>query len=173
MLFTHDPRFNPERASNIHLRQEQKEAYDAAFREYGIDTDRVVYIEAKKNYCGESPKHYEDFLKYYNVDKNVLILHDGGNAFKRKKTSIFEENGYEKHVTYPSAVHQYLSPNDNKLHGVKARWKEKYYKFEDSISPSLYLMQLIDERTTEHSYTYFQNNLLGIVKSDLDYIIGG
>jgi transposase len=173
ILYTHDPRFNPDRPINTELRIVQKEAYNAAFDKYGISNDRVVYIESTKHYCGESSVLYEHFLDHYKVEKNVLILHDGGNAFKRESTSIFEENGYKNHVTYPAAVHQYLSPNDNKLHGIKAAWKQNYYKMDDSISPSLSLMQLIDLDSKKNSYTYFQNNLLDVTKGDLDYIIGG
>jgi hypothetical protein len=75
-------------------------------------------------------------------------------------------------VTYPTDVHQFLSPNDNKLHGCKSPWKEEYYNFENGVSSSLRLMNLIDLDTVKNSKTYFRNNLFNVKKSDLDEIIG-
>jgi hypothetical protein len=62
-------------------------------------------------------KFYEHFLNDYQIPKNALILHDGGKAFKRQKTSIFDTLGFKNHVAYPTDVHQFLSSNDNNLHG--------------------------------------------------------
>jgi transposase len=171
MLFTYDPKFNPEQKKTSRGKLIKTEL-DTALDKYGVSRHCVVYKSNKKNYCGEAAELYEYFLDYYEIDKNVLILHDGGNAFKRGKTSIFDAKGFTNHLTYPAAVHQYLSPNDNKLHGVKAKWKKKYWELGDSISPSLYLMQLIDCDNTKHSYRYFQNNLIKVSKASLDGIIG-
>ena len=99
-------------------------------------------------------------------------MHDGGNAYKRGKTSILETLGFKDHVSYPSDVHQWLSPNDNKLHGCKAIWHEEYYKFESGVSASIRLMSLIDLETEKNAKTYFRNNLFNVKKSDLDEVIG-
>ena len=75
------------------------------------------------------------------------------------------------HVTYE--VHQFLSPNDNKLHGCKQKWYAEYPQLlgEDSVCLPLRLMQLLDEETELHSKKYFHNNLLGVKRSDLDRML--
>ncbi len=120
----------------------------------------------------EAPEVYEQFLKHYDIPKNDLILHDGGKAFKRQKASIFDNLGFKNHVTYPSDVHQFVSPNDNKLHGCKSIRYEKYSEIQSGVSASLRLMEPIDLATVENSKTYFQNNLFNVKKSDLDEVLG-
>ena len=143
---------------------------------YGITEDRVIYTNSTKNFYGESPEVYETFLGSFKgpraIPREALILHDGGRAFKRQKESILESAGFNNHVEYPTDVHQYLSPNDNRLHGCKAAWYEEYHKLEGSVAPTLRLMQLIDLETTSRSKIYFQNNLLRVKKSDLKRVIG-
>jgi len=80
--------------------------------------------------------------------------------------------GFEEHVTYPADVHQYLSPNDNKLHGCKAKWYQGYYEEEGEVEHSLRLMKLLDEETVANSKRYFDNNLIKVKKSDLDAMLG-
>ena len=80
------------------------------------------YLKSTYHYWGECADMYEDFLRRYDIERDVLILHDGGNAFKRRKVSIFDSMGFANHEEYPSDIHQYMSPNDNKLHGCKAAW---------------------------------------------------
>jgi hypothetical protein len=101
-----------------------------------------------------------------------LFLHDGGKAFKRQKTSIFDNLGFKNHVTYPTDVHQYLSPNDNKLHGCKSSWEKEYYNFPSGVSSSFRLMNLIDLDAVKNSKTYFRRNLFNVKKSDFDKVIG-
>jgi hypothetical protein len=111
-------------------------------------------------------------LNHYQIPKNALILHEGGKAFKRQKTSVFDNLGFKNHVAYPTDVHQFLSPNDNNLHCCKATWTEEYHDFENEVSSSIRLMNLIDLDTVNNSKTYFRNNLSNVKKSDLDEIIG-
>ena len=170
-LYTHDPKMAKEQKKTDRGKRVRSE-FEEALDKYNITEDRIVYQKSTKHYLAESPDVYEDFLKHYNIPKNHLILHDGGNGFKRQKTSIFDTNGYKNHVTYPTDVHQWLSPNDNRLHGCKAKWKEEYYKFPNEVSSSLRLMQLIDLDTLKNSKSYFQKNLFKVTKGDLDEIIG-
>lgn len=176
VLYTHNVKANPVQANtergNLILLE-----FKTKCEKYGIHPSRVNYIPGnKKYYVGEKPEMYEHFIKMYEakgvLPRGALILHDGGNAFKRGNESIFPALGFTNHETYASAVHQFLSPNDNKLHGVKATWSKEYYKFEagDTISASLRLMQLLDE-ATHHSRQYFRDNLTGVKESDLNRII--
>lgn len=174
VLFTFDPRMGP--GTNGPVGKAKREHFMRMLAKFGIAEDRIIYKKSLKHLYAECPDMYELFLKRYKAQgvlgRADLFLHDGGRAFKRKKVSIFDSLKLGNHVTYPADVHQYLSPNDNKLHGCKAKWAAEYYKFEDEISPSLRLMQLIDLETTKHSKKYFGNNLLNVKKSDLVDIIG-
>lgn len=175
LLFTHDPKMAKTQKNTPRGKRVRAE-FEEALNEFGITEDRIIYEKSSKNYFAESPDLYENFLERYEtkkkVSKNDLILHDGGKAFKRQKTSIFDNLGFTNHVAYPTDVHQFLSPNDNKLHGCKSTWKQEYYKFENEVSASLRLMNLIDLDTVENSKTYFRKNLFNVKRSDLDEVIG-
>jgi hypothetical protein len=171
LLFTYDPKMAKEQKKTERGKRVRTE-FEEALKEYDITEDRIIYVKSDKNYFAESPDVYEHFLKHYQIPQNALILHDGGKAFKRKKTSIFDNFGFTNHVTYPTDVHQFLSPNDNKLHGCKSTWYGEYYTFKNEVSSSLRLMNLIDLDTVKNSQTYFRENLFKVKKSDLDKIIG-
>ena len=99
-------------------------------------------------------------------------MHDGGKSFKIKKTSIFDANGYARHVEYPSEIHQYLSPNDNSLHGVKSTWKGMYFMDEGDVLAPIKLMRLIDEDSVKNSRYYFERNILCTKTSYMDEVLG-
>jgi hypothetical protein len=144
-----------------------------ALAKHGITDDRIVYCSSTKHYRGECSDIYEQFLLTSNVPKETLILHDGGNAYKRQQTSIFESNDFLNHVVYPSNVHQWLSPNGNNLHGCKTVWKEEYYDFENDIEAPLRLMRLIDLDCVNNSRHYFQRNLFNIKRSQIEQVMRG
>jgi len=175
LMWTMDPRFRPVNKNTTRGRAID-DALTEALEYYNISRDRIFYIESSKHLVGESPDLYEAFVEFYRkrgtMKKTDLILHDGGNAFKRANVSIFDAKGYTNHVTYPAEVHQYLSPNDNNLHGCKAKWYADYAGIKDSICSSLHLMELIDLDTVKNSKKYFQNNLLKVKQSGLVGIIG-
>jgi hypothetical protein len=81
---------------------------------------------------------------------------------------MFDNLGFKNHVAYPTDVHQFLSPNDNKLHGCKSIRYEEYYKFDNAVSSSLRLVNLIDLYTVKNSKSYFGKNLINVKKSNLD-----
>lgn len=171
MLFTRNPKMAPEQKNTVRGRK-LREEFEASLKRYNITEDRIVYIKAPKHFTGESPEIYEQFLTRNKVPKNVLILHDGGNAFKRGSRSILEEMGYANHVVYPTEVHQYLSPNDNNLHGCKAAWREQYYDFVLDVEAPLRLMELIDQDSVKNARYYFKRNLLNVTRFSVDELLG-
>ena len=130
------------------------------------------YLKSAKHFRAECPEIYKHFLGYYDIPRDTLILHDGGRAYKVGSKSIFEELGFTNDETYPSEVHQYLSPNDNSLHGCKSKWAEEYYDFDDTVSGPLRLMQLLDADTEKNSKMYFRRNMFAVTKAYLDSFIG-
>ena len=74
------------------------------------------------------------------------------------------------HVEYPSAVHQYLSPNDNKVHGVKSVWYQEYEELDD-VTRTLRLMQLLDQETEKNGARYFRENIFHLKKAQVPGIV--
>lgn len=138
-------------------------------KQFKIDPSRVHFCKDKGLFIGESPEIYRQFLE--NVDRDVTVFHDGGHSFKQNGVSIFDSLGFKHHVTYPSEVHQYLSPNDFHLHGVKNGWRKEYPKFRDDISATLRLMQLIDQDIVKNSKNYFNDNILSAKKSHVQAVV--
>ena len=170
ICFTHNPQLNLEQKNTQHG-NEIAAAIRADMKAYGIEEWRIIYEKSGKHFRGEKDFMYEKALELNKVDKSCLILHDGGNAHKRSKKSIYELAGFRDHEAYPSSVHQWLSPNDNNLHGVKAVWSAEYYKFESDRQSTLRLMQLLDSYQRTHSKRDFERNLLRAKKSTLDEIM--
>ena len=170
IVITHNPALNPKHG----WKRVRAETKALAFR-YGIDSSRVIYIPSTKRYPGEKPFMYERFIKRYMdtgaIPPDALILRDNGNAFTPKKLcgdSIFAKFELED-FPYPAAVHQYLSPNDNKLHGCKAQWYRDYHKYESGVEATFALMRLIDEGQ-RNCGKYFRHNILEVNESDLDLL---
>lgn len=64
-------------------------------------------------------------------------------------------------MTYPPPVHQYLSPNDNHLHGVaKKRWRALGLDHSDDVLSTLTLMHCIDQISESSIQTWFRRNFL-------------
>lgn len=132
MLFTYNPAFKSPAAKSF-------------FTKYGIDPRRVVVIDqprgGKRVYATESADMVSAFFKLHTVNKSDHILSDGGNSFTVKKVDIFADLGYKQHAVYPAPVHQYLSPNDNRLHGVaKRRWRAAKIDYSNDVESSLHLL---------------------------------
>lgn len=169
MMYTHDKNMSMDQLDTVRGRAIVAKLV-ATMAEFGIDPQRVVHWESGRRWCSESPEMYEHFLNAQaksELPDDALIMHDGGGAFKRAKASIFPDLGLPNHVTYPAAVHQWLSPNDNNLHGVKAAWAEEYRELGDSVRRSLRLMQLIDLDTVQNSKKYFLRNLIKVKECEV------
>lgn len=151
----------------------------------GVAEDRIVYdgkLEGEKGtFCQEYKDMIRDFLEYHAeklAGKNIIFLSDNGNAFKDGEESLIEKLGYGKHIFYPACVHQYLSPNDNRLHGVaKAIWRSMFTDFTDDVKCSVALMECLDRVPAQHIREWFRSNLFldgGIVRDeDVKQLISG
>ena len=81
----------------------------------------------------------------YAIEKDCTVLSDNGNAFKDDGVDIFDALGFKLHRSFPAAVHQYLSPNDNRLHGAaKKAWIEAMVDFSDDVLAWCYLTNHLD-----------------------------
>ncbi len=162
MIFSYNPAF-AEKAARTKTERETRRRVREVAGKMGINLSRVVYlgVEAreKRTYVAESPEIIESFLRF-NVVPEGVIFSDGGKSFKRKKVDVIANLGHQ-HVTYPAAVHQYLSPNDNRLHGeAKNKWRAAQPNFDDDVYSSLLLMQCIDNVPTENIEGWFTKNFM-------------
>ena len=149
LLFTYDNRFRRDLKSTK-KRDEKLKWLDECLEKYNINPDRVIYAGKLKGdtrtYVSESPDLVERFFKHYGLAKGVVIFHDKGKSFLKDKQSIFPDIGFKDHFTYPPAVHQYLSPNDNRYHGIaKTKWRASGIDFSDNVKSSLYLLHCLDQ----------------------------
>jgi hypothetical protein len=151
MLFTYNPAFGKEDAEKY-------------FEKYGIDGTRVVVIGQpagkKKTYATECSSMVSAFFKHHTVNKDDHIMSDGGKSFMVRGVNIFDDLGYKKHAVYPSPVHQFLSPNDNRLHGVaKQRMRTAGIDLENDVESSLHLMWELDQVKPRLIKKWFNTNL--------------
>ena len=151
MLFTHNPAFRSEAAGEL-------------LEKFDIDPRRVVVIDqprgGKKVYATESADMVSAFFKLHTVNKTDHIMSDGGASFKVGNVDIFADLGYHQHAVYPPPVHQFLSPNDNRLHGVaKQRWRAADINFSNDVESSLQLLWELDQVKPALIRKWFNTNL--------------
>jgi hypothetical protein len=136
---------------------------DRCLEYYDIEHDRIEYVGKpvgeKGVYTSECADLVRRFFDKYEVPKGCTVLSDNGNSFKEDGKDIFYGLGFEHHYCYPAPVHQYLSPNDNRLHGAaKKAWRESGVDFSDDVLASCYFLNLLDWCHKDVS-TYFDHNL--------------
>ena len=177
VLFTYNSRF---RFDRIGRKQwvEDKEWLLHCMEHYEIDASRVVYMGKPQNesrvFMYEHTELVHRFFQIYPIMPSAIALSDNGNAVFPKGKSALEEMGFCKHVPYPAAVHQFLSPNDNRLHGTaKQSWRVSGIDFTDDVSASLSLLNLLDVELQTHGKTWFSRNILNLTKQSARDLITG
>jgi len=156
----------------------EREKLQGALVRYGIDPKRVIYIGSEKNetrtYASERAEFLCRFFELYRVRRKGVVFSDNGSAFFPGGVSALEALGFKKHVSYPAPVHQYLSPNDNRLHGTaKARWRSSGVDFKDDVESSLMLMSYLDADLKTHAKTWFRRNILELTAESAREMIRG
>jgi hypothetical protein len=175
MLFTYNSVFRRDRNPTARREGQKSNLGDCLWR-YGIDPDRVVYIGKttgeKEHYATESPRLLRLFFAKYNVHKDATILSDNGNSFFENGESVLKQLGFRKHECYPASVHQYLSPNDNRLHGTaKQSWRQSGVDYSDDIDSCLRLLWYLDRDIIKHSRHWFGRNMLNLTESGVDDLV--
>ena len=150
MLFTYNPDFRMERKSTFR-RTEMAVHLSQCLTECNIDEDRIVYVGSKKGerrtFVKESARLVRIFFEHHQVENlpSHVIFSDNGSAFWEEGESVLVDVGFEKHEFYPPDVHQFLSPNDNKLHGVaKQKWRKSGVDYRDDVKASIQLLMHLD-----------------------------
>jgi hypothetical protein len=145
ILYSRNPVFN-RNVNPTPRRTAIWDSIDKIFEKYGIDQSRIVYVPPEVGKKGKSmvpatAARVEDFFRGYEIEEGAIILSDGGDEF-----ADLEQLGFARHICYPGPVHQYLSPNDNKLHGdAKQRWRKSGVDFKDDPEALVSLLYYMDQ----------------------------
>jgi hypothetical protein len=119
---------------------------------------RIIYVGKEKgdsrSYVSESPALLRNFFEHYKVPKGAAILSDIGGSFVDQGKSVLLYIGFQRHVCYPAVVHQYLSPNDNRMYGTaKKIWRESYLDCNDDVKSCLFLLHRLYNDIRSHIYS--------------------
>lgn len=176
MLFTYNPEFRRDRNTTAR-RAALVQHFDDCLKEMDIDIKRIVYVgkekEESRTYVTESPALLRIFFKHYKIPKQAVILSDLGRSFVDQGKSVLLDFGFQKHVYYPAAVHQYLSPNDNRLHGTaKKVWRESNRDYKDDVRSSIFLLHCLDNDIQTQSKMWFDRNMIQLKETEVEELIG-
>lgn len=176
-LFTFNGKFRLDRVGRPAWARE-REALVAALARYRLEAGRVIYVGAEQNekhtYASESADLLRQFFGRYPIPEGVVVFSDNGAAFFPEGQSALEPLGFAKHVAYPAPVHQYLSPNDNRLHGTsKTRWRSSRVDFKNDVEASLMLLHYLDEDIQQYGATWFKRNILDLTAQSAGELIRG
>ena len=102
-----------------------------------------------------------------------MALSDNGNAFSENGESVLKALGFEEHHYYPAEVHQYLSGNDNRLHGTsKGSWRASGVDHSDDVDSCLMLLSLLDRDIIKYSKYWFNKNIIELKEEAVGDLIG-
>ena len=106
------------------------------------------------------------------MEVDCTLLSDNRRSLFEGGVSVLAEIGFENHETYPANVHQYISMNDNRLHGTsKQKWRNSGLDFSDDVESCLTLLKYFDEDTIKHIKYWFDRNLLELKESGVPDLI--
>ena len=145
---------------------------------YKIHRSRLIYIGKTKDekgvYVSESTDLIRRFWQIYRIPNGTVIYSDKGKAFFPGGASVLEELGFQQHESYPPAVHHYLSPNDNRLHGTaKQSWRHSGIDFTDDVESSLRLLNQLDSDICEKGKDWWNRNMLELTDKSVEDLITG
>jgi hypothetical protein len=151
VLYSFDPRYRTDKL-NTKRRREIHGELQAALTKHNIAPERVVYAGKEKGesrtYVAESAALVEHFFGFWKIPEGAVVLSDNGNSVattnNAEGVTPLISAGFKGHFTFPAAVHQFLSPNDNRLHGAaKQRWRKSGIN-KNSIESGIRLLADLD-----------------------------
>lgn len=183
----------PKLTENTHRKRANLRHHKSVLEELGLDGKRIIVLEkpppdekGSRTFVRESMHLLKNFIEYYwdeFQDKNDLVVYsDNGSAlFHRYEKKSPAEPVLEKEYNItqrrlPSAVHEYLSPNDNKFHGiVKAQWRSDPRVYSDdsrAVASFLHLCDQVSKDTVENMFIKnFKLDGGQVTKEDVEDIV--
>lgn len=128
-----------------------------------VDPDDIVWLESGKQYCKETRgiiKHFmERQISLGRIPVGSLIFSDQGGAFMSGGPPILSTFEGISTAQYIPSIHHFLSPNDNKFHGVaKKIWRGSTMDRTDDIACTISLMNTLNTISEESVKGWFQKN---------------
>lgn len=171
------------------LRRQKINMLSEFMEEFGIEATQVVVLprpagKRKAVYCKESAIIVKRFFEIYKeeMSKSIVMFHDCANFLSSVCDSLIDEGLLGENVEYPAAIHQYLSPNDNTLHGAaKSIWRNSEHYEGDQVTDvrsSLYLLSQLGRFEPKVVSGRFQKNffldklMTNITKDECRELIG-
>ena len=141
-------------------------------KKYSEKDERIVYdgklAKESRTFVCEYDGMVCDFLSYHKGTlkaQEVTYLTDNVSAFRNANGSVIEQLRFGKHVFYPACVHQYMSPNDNKLHGeAKAKCCSMFTSFDNDFECSVALMNCLDSISKDKIREWWVNNCFSLTE---------
>lgn len=174
LLFTFNPLFKTEKDYKTYSKAKKMtmtkkrlgriEEVDKWCAEYGVDRKRLIYLQPAKDsshYVQETADIVVRFFDHHSGlnRKRRVIFSDRGNAFKEDSQKILDALGFDCVIEYPSAPHMYISPNDERLHGIaKAIWRRDRRSTWSDARSSIYLMKCLDDVVSTTVHKFFNRN---------------
>ena len=163
LTFTFNQEFRLDRKST--QRRVAQETYlKNICRDLKVDKNRLIYVGKEKNetreFVPESADLIRRWVETYKIDvKKTIVLSDAGTGFLENKENVFQKMGFKAHYQYFPVVHEYLSPNDNKLHGqAKVSWRHLNLDYKDDVKSTISLLNELDKCIPDTIRKYFNNN---------------
>ena len=137
----------------------------------------IIYIGQDKKemrkYARECPDLIRLVFKKYGVPPKCTIYSDEGNSFFENGNSVLRQIGFKRHKCFPSKVHQYISPNDNRLHGTsKKPWRSGGRDFSDDVDSCLALLSYLDRDIIKHSKHWWDRNMIKLTEDGVRTLLG-
>ncbi len=176
VCFTYNQNFRRDRSSTAR-RDAQVEHLRDRLAHHGIDKARIIYIGKEKGeketFAKESPALLRLFFELYRLPADAVALSDNGNSFFENSLSVLKAIGFKDHLFYPANVHQYLSMNDNRLHGTsKGSWRSERIDYSDDVDSCLTLLKYLDRDIIKYSKYWFKRNVLELKEEAVGELIG-
>ena len=168
------------KAGRVTRAKAQLKHLDDTLAQYGIDKDRVVYLESAtgSKYCAESAEIYKLFLKKYKSRLNhmdTVMIRDAGRSFTPGGVSVFSTMTpiLGRVVVMPPMLHHFHSPCDNSHHGAaKAKWRALPSHSDDVVS-SLFLLHELDVVSAAHINGWFDRNFCYATYNKSEAVLSG
>jgi len=129
-MFTNDKKFR-DSGLTTERRKAIRSECENGMKEFGVSPDQVIWMGGSGHYVPEGNGPLETFGARAQVPENCVIFSDEGNAFFRDGQPVIPHFFRARTATYPPIVHHYISPNDNRYHGVaKAKWRAEAMKMD-------------------------------------------